>query len=342
MIKLRILCLMTALSSVHCTAGVVSDAERAELESQTAPYDDELPVDPDEELFDNTDRRLVSESIDGDLVQKSWGQDSDATGSVVIRMYECSGFGQHLTVTCDVDPDEVLVGGGAWADYGTGPGALLTASFPESNDLETWIGKSKDHGSKNAHTLHVYSIGMKLTGVDRAVLKSKMRYVEATSGASAHPTRSLSLPEGFQLIGGGARVNWSGAGNLLFESYPANSTTWKVGSKDHGATSPASITAFAIGISTGAIAGFGTLEMQIRNTATYAPALGVGTATRNPTSGWATTCAGGRAEWEGPRGRLLFEMRPNENDGVQASSKDHGSPDSGMTWAYALEARKKP
>lgn len=246
----------------------------------------------------------------------------------------------HPVVHCDVDADEVLVGGGAWADYGSGQGALLTASYPENNDLETWIAKSKDHQRYNPHTLHAYAIGMKLTGVSRSNLLPHMTLKVDTSGAAmGHPSNTISLPPGYQVIGGGARVNWSGYGNLLTESYPYNNTTWRVKSKDHGTGSPATITAFIIGITSNNIPGFGSLQTQVRNSSVYTNHA-VGTATKNPTSGWATSCAAGRADWTG-HGRMLFKMMPTTDDSIIVSSKDHIVGSSGTTWAYSIEVRKQ-
>lgn len=311
---------------------VDADGEAPALEAQDAPSP------PDVEIFENTNRRLVRDSFDSEIVDKVWGEDQDSSGLVRIRVYECTGYASVPEVHCGVDPDEVLVGGGAWADYGNGWGAFLTASYPENNDLETWVARSKDHLQANQHTLHSYAIGMTLQGVDRTTLKSKMTLKTLTSGSDHHPGVSLSVPAGFAIIGGGARVNYQGAGNMLTESYPTNATTWKVGSKDHNASDPSTITAFAIGIATGNIPGFGTLDMQQRNSSSAAQ-QGVATATKNATSGWATTCAAGRSTYSGA-GRMLFRMMPTEDDNIQASSKDHVNTDSGSVWAYSLEARK--
>lgn len=318
-----------------CAMEAGTDGSEAEPED-AADFDVEYA---DLQVFKDTNRKLIRDSEE-ELVDKVWGEDTDNSGKVRVRVYECSGYGQHVQVNCSVGEDEVVVGGGAWADYGNGPGALLTGSFPESNDLETWVGRSKDHNGGNAHTLRTYAIGMRLTGVDRATLKSKTILRTKTSGSAPHPGTSVSLPDGYTLIGGGARVNWTGNGNLLTESYPTNNTTWKVASKDHYGDSPATITAYAIGITTGTISGFGKLQIQQRSDSSSA-AGGVATATRTPSSGWATTCAGGRSTHVDP-GRLLFQMMPSENDEVITSSKDHQHGASGTVYAYLLEARKAP
>src|SRR6185437_10831382 len=50
------------------------------------------------------------------------------------------------------------------------------------------------------------------------------------------------------LTGGGAFVNWHGAGNLLTASFPNSDTSWEVRSKDHDISDPSQITAYAIGM----------------------------------------------------------------------------------------------
>jgi hypothetical protein len=72
----------------------------------------------------------------------------------------------------------------------------------------------------------------------------------ATSGVAAHPNQTVYLPPGCIITGGGARTNWSGAGNLLTGSYPLTGSIhgWAAEAKDHGESSPASVTVWAIGL----------------------------------------------------------------------------------------------
>ncbi len=71
-----------------------------------------------------------------------------------------------------------------------------------------------------------------------------------TSAAAAHPNQTVYLPPGLVVTGGGARANWSGAGNLLTASYPFTGSIhgWAAESKDHGESSPASLTVWVIGM----------------------------------------------------------------------------------------------
>jgi hypothetical protein len=218
---------------------------------------------------------------------------------------------------------------------------MLTASYPQDSNLETWVAQSKAHIRSNNHSLHTYVFGLSLTGVDRAVLRNNIVLRTQTSSASENPGVSAAVPSGFAIIGGGARSNWASEGQLLTESYPASATTWRASAKDHIRVESASVTAYAIGISTGNIPGFGTIQTQLRNASVSA--VNFGTATRSPTSGWATTCAGGRTIW-GQEGLLLFRMAPTNNSNVeiQSSAKAHIRQESGTVFAYAVEARRTP
>ena len=46
-------------------------------------------------------------------------------------------------------------------DYGTGPGNLLTKSYPEND--HTWSASSKDHKELSPATITAYAIGLKVT-----------------------------------------------------------------------------------------------------------------------------------------------------------------------------------
>jgi len=68
-----------------------------------------------------------------------------------------------------------------------------------------------------------------------------VKIFEESSATAQHPSIEYTVPENYKILGGGARVNWSGAGNLLTASYPKNVQTWVAKSKDHGIVSPANI-----------------------------------------------------------------------------------------------------
>jgi hypothetical protein len=149
---------------------------------------------------------------------------------------------QHPDVQVTVDPGFVMTGGGAQAHWHA-EGSLLTASCPVGR--ETWQAQSKDHFRPEAVTLTTYAIGIRPR--NGAPNVSSM-VTEATSELAAHPSVIVPMENGWQLVGGGARVEWQGAGNLLTASYPQGTAAWAAASKDHLETGPARITAFAIGV----------------------------------------------------------------------------------------------
>ena len=74
----------------------------------------------------------------------------------------------------------------------------------------------------------------------------KIRLSHFTSGAAHHPSGSVNVEAGLQLVGGGAIVNWNGQGQLLTASYPEGST-WQAAAKDHFEDDPSTITVYAMG-----------------------------------------------------------------------------------------------
>lgn len=285
--------------------------------------------------------RIMPNSMLSKTLQGTYGNFTDATGKVQIGVWRSEGYGQHVTVDCDIDPDYVVIGGGAETDYQKGWGALITANYPLSNALTTWEGRSKDHDQVNYHTLYVYAIGLKLEGVDRNALFNQMSLTSANSGTTNHPGVGCNVPVGKMLIGGGAMVDFHGYGQALVSTYPSSQSGWYGSSKDHLREDKSSITTFAIGINP-VIPGFGTLLFQRLNGATYA-STSIGAATQRITSGWVLTCPGGRSTYQG-WGRMLFQVSPGPDynpNSVQVKSKDHVKADCGYTYAYAVMIKKK-
>jgi hypothetical protein len=67
----------------------------------------------------------------------------------------------HPSQTCSPNQGFTLTGGGALVDYGTGPGNLLTSSYPENE--HTWAASSKDHILHSPATITTYAIGLKVS-----------------------------------------------------------------------------------------------------------------------------------------------------------------------------------
>jgi hypothetical protein len=274
-----------------------------------------------------------------------FGQDfTDASGDVTVRLYTGPWvFGQHNSTTVSVDSDFVLVGGGAEVSGMGNPGALLTGSYPDLN-LTTWHAESKDHETPYAHYLRAYAIGLRLNGVSSVQLRSYMVLVTQSSTRAQHPNAVAALPPGYLLIGGGARANWTGPGLLLTESYPS-SFQWVASAKDHQITEFGSVDAFAIGITSGSIPGFGSLSATYNSASTFI-STGYGTASALVPTGWVLSSMGGQAQYQG-QGRMLTQLIPysdppaNSRPGGRVTSKDHSFADAGSTSAYVVAIQKQ-
>lgn len=153
---------------------------------------------------------------------------------------QTSGKDSHPTVQARLRPGYVLTGGGARANW-TGAGSLLTASFPATSEI--WEARAKDHGVSDPSTVTAYVIGIRA----RKGSQPTNQIFTSQSSVKSHPSGSVYLDEGWKLAGGGARVNWSGAGSLLFTSI-RDQNGWRAIAKDHKYPSPASVSAFAIGV----------------------------------------------------------------------------------------------
>jgi hypothetical protein len=163
----------------------------------------------------------------------------------VVVANQTSDPAQHPQAVATLPEGYVLTGGGAFVDYGSGYGNLLTASFP--NGDSGWEARSKDHLVADPAKVTAYAIGIRAKPGNH--LRLRHTIVSATGAVAQHPTAQVCLHSGWVLSGGGAIDNWNEPGNLLTASFPSNSC-WSANGKDHIDPSPASITVYAIGLST--------------------------------------------------------------------------------------------
>jgi hypothetical protein len=266
---------------------------------------------------------------------------TDWSGQIHIHIYECrDGANELEQVACDVSADEVLVGGGAEATYFSS-GALLTESRPNP-ELTSWRATSKSHKSPDAHFLTVYAIGLRIDGVSRQTLYNQMQVKMSTGASSEFPSKNVAVDDGYLMIGGGGTINWSNPGNLLIENRPMNANTWAVMGKSHKSSSPATATAYVIGIRPW-IPGFGTIATRVNGpTQVFVNSTGIGAANRSVTSGWALTSVGAFSNYSNGAGRLIFSMGPYGNaSNVIAQDKDHLTPSAGSIRVYNVEIQKQ-
>jgi hypothetical protein len=171
---------------------------------------------------------------------------------------------------------EAILGGGAAAYSQTAfqLGQYLTASAPipavlglcwrgacpDESGATGWTVASKDHLTSAVGWVTPFLSSMPPTiqiGATTYTVETYARGV--TSPTAAHPGIAVSGRSGeFALTGVGARVNWQtfggrgsvgSAGNLLWKVVPRPDLAGvEVSSKDHGISSPATITGYALGI----------------------------------------------------------------------------------------------
>jgi hypothetical protein len=146
--------------------------------------------------------------------------------------------------TATLDTGYVLTGGGAWA-WAPGPGILLTATYPSSEN--SWTASAKDHGAADNGTVTAYVIGIKPRNGPRP--RGKI-FGPPQSAKAPHPSNSQTVDKEWFLTGGGARTDCF-LGNLLTGSYPIDTTTWRGEAKDHAVPCPSEIWVYAIGLQPG-------------------------------------------------------------------------------------------
>jgi hypothetical protein len=260
---------------------------------------------------------------------------TDYYGKITVAVFEAessSYLQHHNDFTVTVPSDFVAIGGGI--EGSENPGNLLTASYPNSN-LSGWSVSSKDHLRRDPTKIKAYAIGIKVHGLSRSALLNYIDINTRRSSTGSHPSTSVGVPSGYQLIGGGFDVHWSGEGNLATSSYPANSYSWSVSSKDHKKSSPASITAFAVGIKN-YIPGIGNIYVST-GTAGSSYAQHPST-TANTPWGYALVGCGAKVNWSGV-GNLLWKIKPTTTAtyyGCEVASKDHVTYSPATIDAYAI------
>lgn len=156
-----------------------------------------------------------------------------------------SGVGAHPEAAARLPGGFRLVSGGFKSEWG-GAGNLGTASFPETTS--SWKARSKDHHISDPSNLKAFAIGLR---ENLPVGTLEVDINEEESGQAQHPSVVADIDPGFALTGAGAKVNWQGAGNLLWRIRPTTTTGNQdvtVGSKDHVTASPATIVAYSLAI----------------------------------------------------------------------------------------------
>jgi vibriolysin len=268
-------------------------------------------------------------------------QHTDASGKLTVALFEQVApapvfFFTDFSVV--VPPDYVVIGGGVeGAELPVGH--LLTASYPNA-DLSAWLVSTKDHLVSNPARIKAWAIGLKIVGLTRKQVRKHVRVTQAIGGLGPFPEASVAVRPGFTQIGGGFRINWTGAGNLGTASYPVADGVWRAAGKDHLAPSPATAQAYSIGLRN-SIPGVGDIVGV--TTSQQSPLVAHPRASAFIASGYALSGCGALVNWTGA-GNLLWMLKPvavSDFHGCEAASKDHefSSPATIRTFAMGIRVQ---
>ena len=274
----------------------------------------------------------------GPFVGTKINEHTDASGKVSIATFQRMAPAAQAIFTdfaVAVPQDYVVIGGGV-EGTDSPQGHLLTASYP-NGDLSSWMVSTKDHQVSNPMQITAWAIGLKINGLTRDQVRANVLVNTSTGPSVEFPDVAVGVPSDYASIGGGFKVNWTGAGNIATASYPDSTQTWRGKSKDHGILSPAPAQVYSIGIKR-SIAGVGNIVTNI--------ATGDSTYAAHPSStailpsGYALSGCGAFVNWSGA-GNLLWKIKPvnpSTQHGCEAASKDHvySSPATIRTYAIGI------
>lgn len=330
----------------------------------------------------NFNRSILGKRVpaNAEKAMTTLGSWMDNSGRVQITVYSSvyasqtvnNGYGIYDVAAggVTVANDEVLVGGGAWAEWFSGwqnggqpqsgeNGAFITEAYPIDASLTTFSAKTKTHYNMQQHQLIVYAIGLKLKMDDgswmpRATLRNYIYYNYYTSIPSTNATSTVQSNVSYPIIGGGAKINWSTNGQLLLESRPLANNSWKASSKSHYSTESCPITSYCIGLYGGNIPSFGSITFYYPNPVgssgtyvninQYPCAVATDMLTTDPS--YVPTSFGVLSTSDNGLGRLVTGIRMdygtnNRLRGI-TQSKDHISYSSGWLYTYATQIKKSP
>ncbi len=291
----------------------------------------------------------------------------DASGLVRIRIKTCDPVASHLEpvtgknvaeAICPVDPDWVMIGGGAEIVGEGQPGALLRASkpnpFPFGNggDFTSWVGRSADNRMADnsqafPHQLRTFVIGLQLEGLDASTLAGSIILGQdaVTGNDTGNPTAtSVIIAPDFVISGGGVEVlpftitqPESLYPALYLTESRANANGWRVTARNNQTGAVGAVKTYATAIKRCPTGWKGKCLSFTSFQSTSGSSNAYGTATVGVASPWVLSGVSGVAQ-QGGTGRYLVDLIPFNGaaQGVTARSKNHGGPGSGTTTAVAM------
>jgi hypothetical protein len=172
----------------------------------------------------------------------------------------------QTTATAQGQAPDTAISGGVLAMQASSPnGQYATASQPLvatqcyingtcEQEVRGWVAASKDHLNPSPWWVVAQITTLpKVLTINGSTFHVETWVSQATSAQLAHPSASVGLPGDFALTGVGAFVDWqtspSAGGNMLWRLKPRSDINGvEAASKDQWFSSPAAITAFAIGM----------------------------------------------------------------------------------------------
>ena len=224
----------------------------------------------------------------------------------------------YPTAQVEVPANYKIIGGGAKVNW-TGAGAFLTASYPDGS--QRWVAAGKDHDVSDPSSITTCALAL----FDPEDIWD-VQIFQNTSASSHYPVAEVAVPADYTMVGGGARIDWSGAGNLLTASYPNSLNSWEAEGKDHIESSPATITVFAIGIRP---KNGNTSRFPQTKQFCFDSALGPGIVSSSEAidSQYTLLSGGAIVHWSQPNpGSMLTASYPDSEDSWSAVGKDHEVP----------------
>jgi len=303
-------------------------------------FDEDDGLVPIWELTDDKDRRTAIR----DAYQRI-----AAKGFTVHITSETSDVASRPTARVTVPKGYKLLSGGARNNW-TGRGSFLTASFPDvaasGASPGAWEVRGKDHlgdsDGVSTHYSHYYPEKTSVTAFAIAVYdpddiwEVKTVYSEAAkpeeqSGQSLGLDGSLAA-NGFVMVGGGARANYSGKGSLLIQIEPEGEGLYSATSRSHLESDPAKISTYLIALRS-KVKG---IRLETKVTRNDSGTAKQPITTVKAASGYTMTGGGAYIYGGSTYGLLLTSSYPKDGDTWEARGKDHGEADKGKVLARAI------
>jgi hypothetical protein len=262
--------------------------------------------------------------------------DSAAPVHVAITVCESLEPAGAQDIFCPAHANYALIGGGAHTTWeGSQSSALLTLSQPLDDYF--WRAASEEHLGTSEHTLTVYTIGVRLDGVNTQTLREQIynSVVANTDGLqlSHQDPSSWHFSSGFSASAGTYAQNLTGvpAGWSYTARPHGNQIDWEVSQLYHRA------------MSVGILEGFGRFQVAARQGPEVQTGSGVASVQTNVTEGWSLVGLGGTTRGNAGWGRLLNGMfTAGDARVVETSSVDNGWAISGYISNFHMEARQWP